>query len=65
MIIRSIKDLRLLFLIIICFISECCQNYLEENGELPDRIIMYRDGVGEGQLREVFDVELKKISVRQ
>jgi len=49
----------------IYLISECCQNYQEENGELPDRIIMYRAGVGEGQLREVFVLESIKISVSQ
>ncbi|ODN05488.1 Protein aubergine [Orchesella cincta] len=30
---------------------KCCHNFQEVNGELPERIIMYRDGVGEGQLK--------------
>lgn len=33
------------------------------NHELPDRIIMYRDGVGDGQLKYVYETELKKIQV--
>uniref|UniRef100_A0A6G1SQC4 Piwi-like protein 1 n=1 Tax=Aceria tosichella TaxID=561515 RepID=A0A6G1SQC4_9ACAR len=31
------------------------------NDELPERIIIYRDGVGEGQLEHVFKVELQKV----
>ncbi|CAL8140865.1 unnamed protein product [Orchesella dallaii] len=45
-------------------IIKCCHKYHELNAEvgLPERIIMYRDGVGEGQLKQVFDVELKTLS---
>ncbi|ODN02964.1 Protein piwi [Orchesella cincta] len=38
--------------------GECCHNFQEVNGELPERIIMYRDGVGEGQLKAVYNTEL-------
>lgn len=34
------------------------------NKDLPDRIIMYRDGVGEGQLNFVFETEIRQIKVR-
>lgn len=34
------------------------------NKDLPDRIIMYRDGVGEGQLNFVFETEMRQITVR-
>jgi len=44
--------------------TECLKAYREENnGVLPERIIMYRDGVGEGQLKHVYDVEIKEIKV--
>ncbi|ODM88523.1 Protein piwi [Orchesella cincta] len=36
--------------------------FQEVNGELPERIIMYRDGVGEGQLKAVYNIELTKLS---
>ena len=54
----------------ICFIfcfsfSECLNAFQEENGgQLPERIIMYRDGVGDGQLKYVYDVELAEIQVK-
>ncbi|CAJ0843547.1 6308_t:CDS:10, partial [Entrophospora sp. SA101] len=35
--------------------------YHEKNGALPDRIIMYRDGVSESQFKMVLEYELKKI----
>jgi aubergine-like protein len=31
------------------------------NNETPERVIIYRDGVGDGQLEHVFSVELKKL----
>jgi hypothetical protein len=33
------------------------------NNCLPHRIIMYRDGVGEGQLSFVFETEMQEITV--
>lgn len=35
--------------------------YKEEHGTLPAHIVFYRDGVGEGQLRHVYDVEVKQL----
>ena len=38
-------------------IRKSLEIYKEENGgRLPDRIFIYRDGVGEGQIEEVFKV---------
>ncbi|ODN02318.1 Protein piwi [Orchesella cincta] len=42
--------------------NKCCHNFLALNGELPERIIIYRDGVGDGQLQAVNDSELKKLN---
>jgi aubergine-like protein len=43
-------------------INKCIGAYREENnGLLPQRIMIYRDGVGDGQLKQVFEVELKEI----
>jgi len=42
--------------------NKCLDVYSVENGgKLPERIIMYRDGVGDGQLRLVYDVETQHI----
>lgn len=35
--------------------------YKQKNGVFPDRIIIYRDGVSEGQIQHVYEVELKQI----
>lgn len=43
---------------------ECLNAFSKTNKDLPDRIIMYRDGVGEGQLGFVYETELKQIKVR-
>jgi len=43
-------------------LSECLHAFKKVNDEsLPDRIIMFRDGVGEGQLKYVYDTELDEI----
>jgi len=43
-------------------IIEAVNAYKKFNdNELPERIIIYRDGVGEGQLEHVFKVELEKV----
>ena len=45
-------------------VSECLHAFKKVNEEnLPDRIIMFRDGVGEGQLKYVYDTELDEIKV--
>lgn len=54
-------------------LMECLQHYKTfNNGTLPDRLFFYRDGVGQGQIQEVFDHEvyaiqkiLKSESVRE
>ena len=35
--------------------------YKKHNGAAPTRIFFYRDGVGEGQVKQVFEHELEKI----
>ena len=35
--------------------------YQNKNGSLPDRIVVYRDGVSEGQIQHVYDVEVPQI----
>lgn len=37
------------------------KKYHEVNGELPDPVIVYRDGVGDGQLRQVYEHELPQL----
>lgn len=42
--------------------TKCLSAYAAENGgELPDRIILFRDGVGEGQVYTVFHSELQQL----
>ncbi|ODM98432.1 Piwi-like protein 1 [Orchesella cincta] len=41
--------------------DDCLRKYFKKNQVLPERIMMYRDGVGEGQLREVYEKELEGI----
>ena len=48
------------------FVVECVHAYAEVNGgNLPERIFMYRDGVGDGQLAYVYGTELEQIKVCQ
>jgi len=42
-------------------IAKALKKYQEHNGFLPERVIMYRDGVGEGQIPVVRDQELAAI----
>ncbi|ODM88100.1 Piwi-like protein 1 [Orchesella cincta] len=39
--------------------EKCLNAYFNKNNRLPERIMMYRDGVGEGQLNAVFNQELE------
>lgn len=39
------------------------EKYAEKNGSLPNRIIIYRDGVGDGQLSYVHKTEVDSIKV--
>lgn len=41
--------------------TKALKEYQAEHGNLPARIIMYRDGVGEGQLHYVFEHELEHL----
>lgn len=40
------------------------KTYRNVHGSLPEKILFYRDGVGEGQLHQVFQVEVEKIKNR-
>lgn len=44
--------------------SQALSEYIKMNGSPPSRIFFYRDGVGEGQVRQVYEHELKKIIER-
>ena len=41
--------------------SGALQKYHELNGQLPDRIVIYRDGVGDGQLPAVVEHEIPQM----
>lgn len=42
-------------------VIECVEAYKAQNKKLPKRILFYRDGVGEGQIQAVKEVEIAKI----
>jgi aubergine-like protein len=44
----------------ICF-QNALSKYHELNNTLPDRIIIYRDGVGDGQMNMVYDFEVPQL----
>jgi aubergine-like protein len=41
--------------------SASLRKYHEINGQLPDKIIIYRDGVGDGQLQAVIEHEVSQL----
>ncbi|XP_034834456.1 piwi-like protein Ago3 [Maniola hyperantus] len=47
-------------------VVEALQHYLRVNAKLPDRIIIYRDGVGDGQLPTIkkYEIPQMKISIK-
>ncbi|XP_013180171.1 PREDICTED: protein argonaute-3 [Papilio xuthus] len=45
-----------------CFV-DALKHYLRVNGRLPDRIIIYRDGVGDGQLKLLQDYEIPQMQI--
>ena len=45
-------------------IIKILRKYNDLNGNLPSRIILYRDGVGDGQIPYVVEHEVKAIKVR-
>lgn len=42
-------------------VKSACEFYKKQNGAYPDKIIVYRDGVGDGQLKAVVDYEIPQI----
>jgi aubergine-like protein len=48
-------------LIFLCYCVGALEKYHEVNGCLPERIIVYRDGVGDGQLLSVAEHELPQM----
>ena len=46
-------------------LTKILRKYNDLNGHLPSRIILYRDGVGDGQIPYVVEHEVKAIKVRQ
>ncbi|KAJ8925852.1 hypothetical protein NQ315_009704 [Exocentrus adspersus] len=46
------------------FLLIACQKFKEINGRYPERILIYRDGVGEGQLPYVYEHEVANIKKR-
>jgi len=41
--------------------NEILKGYFRANSELPDRVVVYRDGVGDGQLESVVKIEIPQI----
>jgi hypothetical protein len=51
-------------LLMLCVFTEALHKYREHNqGCLPQRIVIYRDGVGEGQIRYVYENEVGTLKV--
>jgi aubergine-like protein len=46
------------------FVALACKKYKDVNGQYPERILIYRDGVGEGQLEYVYEHEVTRIKDR-
>ena len=42
-------------------VAAVLKKYHEVNGQLPDKIVVYRDGVGDGQLATVHEHEVKQL----
>ncbi|XP_045460997.1 piwi-like protein Siwi [Harmonia axyridis] len=41
------------------FVCNACEKYRQTNGRLPTRILIYRDGVGDGQIPYVYESEVQ------
>jgi len=41
-------------------LGKCLVAYKDENGTLPQRVVIYRDGVGDGQLKEIYEIEVQQ-----
>ncbi|NP_001098067.2 piwi-like protein Ago3 isoform X1 [Bombyx mori] len=46
-----------------CCLVDALTHYLRSNGQLPDRIIIYRDGVGDGQLKLLQQYEIPQMKI--
>ena len=44
-----------------CFYKAACDFYRRKNGTFPEKIIIYRDGISDGQLPLVLDYEIPQI----
>lgn len=44
-------------------LTEAVQRYHKINNKYPNPIVIYRDGVGEGDLKYVYEQEIKNIRV--
>jgi aubergine-like protein len=45
------------------YFSEALMKYKAKNGTLPTSIVVYRDGVGEGQISHVHNTEIRLLQV--
>lgn len=46
---------------IISILSDALKAFFMQNNSMPERIVIYRDGVGDGQLQAVYEHELPQI----
>ena len=44
-----------------CLPSDALKAFFMQNNAMPERIVIYRDGVGDGQLQAVYEHELPQI----
>lgn len=48
-------------MIITQYVAGALEKYYEVNGAMPQKIVLYRDGVGDGQLYTVYKSEFEQI----
>lgn len=44
-------------------LEDALNEFKKENNQYPNHIIFYRDGIGEGQVKEVLDKEVKSVCI--
>ena len=44
------------------FCPAALRKYAEVNGGPPERVLVYRDGVGDGQLEQVYNYEVRQMT---
>ena len=49
------------FICVSDFLSAALKLWYEQNSSLPHSVIVYRDGVGDGQLQALIDQEVKQM----